>query len=360
MKSFETTRYPRVVRTAGLIEEEAAAWVDRLQDNQDLQVFEAFEQWRTADAEHARAYERVNAAYSGILDGIGGWRALSEMESQTMTNVAAHARHTRRRLGVVLAGLAASVVAVIAFTGGSLSELQYLRDRAGHLLAGESLYRTAVGERLALPLDDGSLLTLNTDTRVVVRYRDHVRGVTLLRGQALFEVAKDASRPFVVTAGERTVTALGTAFDVRLSDSRFEVTMLEGRVVVARQPEHAPIKYASVESMAAPTELGAGDQLLASATVDGPVVRKTDARRITSWREGQIIFDNDALDYAVSELNRYGRQKLVLSDPRLADLRVSGAFYTRSSDVFIDMLTVHFPVRVQETSDDRIVLSYDS
>jgi transmembrane sensor len=260
---------------------------------------------------------------------------------------------------VVVAALAASVVAVIAFTGGSLSELQYLRDRAGHMLVGESLYRTAVGERLAVPLEDGSLLTLNTDTRAVVRYRDGIRGVTLQRGQALFEVAKDASRPFVVTAGGRTVTALGTAFDVRLSDSRFEVTMLEGRVVVAQQPEHAPLKYANADLIGIPTELGAGDQLLSTATVKRPVVRKADARRVTSWREGQIIFDNDALDYAVDELNRYGRQKLVLSDPRLANLRVSGAFYTRNTGVFIDMLTVHFPVHVKESGDDRVVLSYD-
>src|SRR5690606_18195659 len=120
-------------------------------------------------------------------------------------------------------------------------------------------------ERLAVPLDDGSLLTLNTDTRAVVRYRDGIRGVTLQKGQALFEVAKDPSRPFVVTAGQRTVTALGTAFDVRLSESRFEVTMLEGRVVVAPQSAHAPLTYADADLVDDRTELGPGDQLVATA-----------------------------------------------------------------------------------------------
>ncbi len=358
MKPFEKTQYPRMVRTADRIEGEAAEWADLLQDSKDPETFRSFERWCAADTAHGLAFDRISSAYRNVRTAIGDSRALSDMESETMARVAAHARRNRRRLGAVFAGLAASVIAVIAFTGGSWSELEYLRDRAGHMLVGESLYRTAVGERLSVALVDGSMLTLNTDSRAVVRYRDGIRGVTLLSGQALFEVAKNPGRPFVVTAGGRTVTALGTAFDVRLSNRIFEVTMLEGHVVVQPQPEHGGLKYANAGLIDARTELGPGDQLVATAVSDAPIVRKADARRATSWREGQIIFDNDALAYAVGELNRYGRRQLVLSDPRLSNLRVSGAFNTSNTGVFIEMLTVHLPVRVTESGEERVVLSY--
>lgn len=357
MKPFEKSELPRMVRTPDHIEDEAAAWADLLRDCRDPETFWAFERWRAADPAHAKAFDSIDSAYRTVRS-VGESRALSDMENETMGRVAAHARRNRRRLGAMLVGLAASIVAVIGITGGSLHEMQYLRDRAVHMLAGESLYRTAVGERLTVALDDGSLLTLNTDSRAVVKYRDNIRGVTLLAGQALFEVAKSPNRPFVVTAGTRTVTAVGTAFDVRLSDSVFEVTMLEGSVVVEPQQDYPKLAAASKSSAATRTELGAGEQFIVTDVKKAPVIRKTDPRRATSWREGQIIFENDALAYAVSELNRYGRRHLVLSDPRLANLRVSGAFNTSNTGVFIDMLTVHLPVRVDDTGDDSIVLSY--
>src|SRR5690606_12600450 len=145
-------------------------------------------------------------------------------------------------------------------------ELQYLKDRARYAMAGDTLYRTAVGERLAVTLDDGSVLTLNTDSRALVQYGDGIRGVTLEKGQALFEVAKNPELPFVVTAAGRKVTALGTAFDVRVTDDRLAVTLIEGRVAVEPTAPSSAIKER--------TELAPGDQLIAAASHPQPEVKR--------------------------------------------------------------------------------------
>lgn len=340
----------------GSVEDQAVAWCDALIDgNDDPALCEAFERWR-AEPAHAQAYERIRRAYSTTRAAVGSSQQLMAMENEILARAATQSGVGRRRFAAAIAAaLVLALVAGYAMSGGSWQELQYLKDRARYALAGDTLYRTAVGERLVVSLEDGSVLTLNTDSRALVQYHDGVRGVALMNGQALFQVAKDPSHPFVVTAGGRRVTALGTAFDVRVDDRELEVTLIEGRVTI--EPEARGEKpRASLAALR--TELTPGEQLVVSAKSTKPVVRKTNVERTISWRDGQIIFDNDTLAYAVGELNRYGKRKVVLTDDRLAGMHVSGAFDTSNTGVFIDMLTAYLPVRVVEADDDRVVLGY--
>jgi transmembrane sensor len=334
------------------IEDQAAAWADTLRDNSDPVIQQAFDAWRNEDPAHVAAFERIDRAYAAARAVLSNpQQQLTAIENEILARAAADTRRGRLRIAYgMAASLMVAAIAVVTVTGGSWEELQYLKDRARYALAGDTLYRTAVGERLAVTLDDGSVLTLNTDSRALVQYQHGTRGVNLMRGQALFEVAKDPQHPFVVTAGNRKVTALGTAFDVRYTGEQLAVTLIEGRVAV----ESATASSATSER----TELAPGDQLLAAASQAQPMVKRANVKRAISWRDGQVIFDNDPLQSAVAEINRYGKRTVVLTDERLNGMRVSGAFNTSDTGVFIDMLTVYLPVKVVQITEAEIVLGY--
>jgi transmembrane sensor len=344
------------IRLSGNVRQDAAAWSDALREHGDnAALCRAFEQWQAKSSEHAAAFSSIDRSYGQALSVAGSGRVMA-MRSQALARVSARNKRNGRRHAVLAAGLAAAVVVVMTATmlsGGTWEGLQQLQERARYALSGDTLYRTAPGERLAVTLQDGTLLTLNTDSRAVVRYRNATRNVTLVNGQALFEVAKDPDHPFVVTAGGRKITALGTAFDVRVSDDRFAVTLIEGRVSV--EPEavgrNALSKRAEIR-----TELSPGEQLIVASTAIAPVIRKADTKRTVSWRDGQMIFQNDLLTDAINEINRYGGRRIVLADDSLGTLRLSGAFNTGNVSGFVATLTSYFEVRVVEADDQRIVL----
>lgn len=362
MKKLEPVQLIDLIQAETTPQGQAALWSDALRDGDAPETLRrAFTCWRDAAPAHAQAFEAIDRTHR-LFRAAGNSHAPLAVEAEIIARVAARKRH--RRQGIY--GLAASLVAVVMTgyiaTGGSWNELQYLKDRAWYALQGDALYRTAIGERLVVALDDGSVLTLNTDSRAVVQYRDATRGVTLEKGQALFEVAKDPAHPFIVTAGDRKVTALGTAFDVRVSPQRLQVTLLEGRVAI--EPS---VEAATPSGRATRTELAPGEQFVLAAAAEpeasvkpsaAPLVRLADTKRTISWRAGQIMFADDPLEDAVAEINRYAKRRVVLADPGLGELRVSGAFNTNSTLVFVNMLTLHFPIRIVENSDEQIVLAY--
>lgn len=360
MKKLEFQQLIDLIQAEPTAQRQAAMWSDVLRDGDAPDaVRRAFVSWRDARPEHAMAFEAIDRTHR-LFRAAGNSHAPLAVETEIVARIAARRRHRRQGLLGVAASLVALVIGGYAVTGGSWQELLYLKDRALYAMKGDALYRTAIGERLVVALNDGSVLTLNTDSRAVVQYRNRLRGVLLEQGQALFEVAKNPDQPFVVTAGGRKVTALGTAFDVRLSPQRLQVTLLEGRVAV--EPAE-PVAVLEVQTSR--TELAPGEQfLLAAADREGtvvpvaPLVRKADTKRTTSWRVGQVVFANDPLLDAVAEINRYARRRVVLADDSLGDLRVSGAFNTNNTMVFVNMLTLHFPIRIVESGEDQIVLAY--
>lgn len=344
-------------------------WSDLLREGDgDVGLRLAFDRWLASDPAHVQAFTRIDAAYRAAL-AVSGDRELVELENDTLQRLARRDRRPARRLmALAAAGVVAVVTLGVVYTGGSQAELRHLVDRARYALAGDTLYRTAVGERLAVTLEDGSTLTLNTGSRAVVRYADAQREVQLLDGQALFEVSRDTTRPFVVKAAGRRVVALGTAFDVRLSGDDFAVTLIEGRVAV--EPDRAPAAARPAARGVPATELAAaaeplprleltpGEQLVIAA--QQPVVRRADVTRAISWREGQVIFEEDRLAHAIDEMNRYGGRRVVLSDARLGELRISGIFNTNDTAIFVETLTSYFPLQVVDTDRHQVVLGLRS
>jgi transmembrane sensor len=321
----------------------AAYWHDVFDEGgPDAAQRERFEAWLAADPAHRAAYASVERAWAGMA------RAGVDERILAMRRTALAAPRRPRRAWI-RATIAASVIIV-----AGLGIRVLLRQSPWRTDPNAAEFATQVGERSTITLPDGSTVALDTDSRIKVAFDSQVRRVRLLAGQAWFEVAKNQPRPFEVEAGKQKVTAHGTAFDVRLDDhDGVQVTLIEGRVSV-----EALNRSGAVPSVSADREdLLPGDQLIVTGTRPASK-RKTDVAKVTSWREGRIIFDDDTLAEAVAEVNRYSAKKIILSDPRLASLRMSGVFIAGHSGSFVETVTGNFPIKVTSDSDGRLVLTH--
>lgn len=234
----------------------------------------------------------------------------------------------RRRVAQMPWLLAASIVLAIA---------GYLAWHRGFSAAEE--YATAVGVTAAIPLPDGSKVTLNTNSEIQVAVTQTERAVTLEQGEAFFEVTEDAKRPFVVTAGAKRIVVLGTKFSVRRANEEVQVVVTEGRVRIDD------------------TQIDAGGVASAKATRVAVTQKPLpEVEELLSWRSGFVVFHDTPLAEAVAELNRYNRKKIVIRDASVAALRVSGNFKATYVDSFIGLLEDGFPVNV-ERQERHIVLS---
>jgi transmembrane sensor len=209
-------------------------------------------------------------------------------------------------------------------------------------------YRTGVGEIRSVVLQDGSTMTLNTNTAIRVSFNGRERLVDLKRGESYFEVMKDQSRPFVVRASGQRIVAVGTRFSVfrRVDETRVVVTEGLVRVEDLREGRATPAAALPAGSVARAGSAGVS------------VERKSvaDAEVLTTWRSGFIVLRDTPLIEAVAEFNRYNKKQLVVGDPALADLLVGGNLRATNVDAFVRVLTHGFPVEATDEGD-RIVLT---
>jgi transmembrane sensor len=204
-------------------------------------------------------------------------------------------------------------------------------------------YVTALGNRRAVTLVDGSHLLLNTDTRLQIDLGRQRRLVRLDRGEAYFDVAHDAARPFVIDAGNSRITVLGTRFSVKRDADEVAVLVTEGRVKV--EPINVPAGTAAIF-------ITRNDALIAKKN-DVLVAHKSDTQLANelSWREGQLVFDQVTLAQAASEFNRYNRQKLVITDAETGKIVLGGRFDTNNVGSFARLLHQGLGLRVDEQAD---------
>jgi transmembrane sensor len=274
--------------------------------------------WLEDDPANTAAYAAVRRAWGGSGAVRSDPRVLAMREHWSAMDAPSPVRAPGRALA---ACIAAALLVTAAVAGWQVW--------GGHRTLADNVYRTAVGERRTVELPDGSVVTLNTRT-VLRTQRDGDRRLLFLEeGQAFFQVAKDPEHPFVVTAGGRTVTALGTTFDVRIERGDFKVTLVEGKV---RVQTLAPRK-ASVKA----TEMTAGSQLIAPANEDWRITRANVAVE-TSWTNGRLIFDREKLSEVVEEMNRYSDRKIVLGDAELSEVPISGTFKPGDVSSFVAAL----------------------
>jgi transmembrane sensor len=197
------------------------------------------------------------------------------------------------------------------------------------LREAQERYTSGIGEVRRIALEDGSTLLLNTASEVTVRLTTQQRDIRLVRGEALFEVAHDKSRPFIVHANDTAVRAVGTAFAVRLDAAQVDVTVTEGVVEVGDSktlsglgPTTAPASRPDVKRVAAHEHA----VIARSRAPDVEPIAPAKADRQLAWREGMVSFDGESLQTAVAEINRHNRRQIVIDDPTLAAMPIVGVF----------------------------------
>ncbi|MEP7245816.1 MAG: FecR domain-containing protein [Gammaproteobacteria bacterium] len=309
---------------------EAAAWVVRLHSPERSEEVEAgFRDWLVADPENGRQFERVTEVWDAGAVPVAGVPRMRRWPLKSPTRTWALA--------------AAAALAVIAVVSWGTSRFWLTPS-----------YSTGIGEQRSVRLEDGSRVSLNSNTRVSVSYHASERLIRIERGEAYFEVAHNPAWPFVVVAGDRQVTALGTTFVVKYDASATAVTLVEGKVTVTGgRGEKLESDANSVTQQQPAVMVGTngrgfilapGERLTfkgAAARLDVPHM---DA--VTAWRRGEVLLDRTTLADAVAEMNRYDEAVLIIDDPGVADLRVSGIYHTGNSDGFAQTMARLYGLRV--------------
>ena len=306
---------------------EAAGWLARELRGLGAGERAAFQAWLAASGVNRDAYRAVRAVWDG-LEQAGEDPALQRFRAEACDHAPVRRWRLRRPLAAA-AVILASVGGWASMTPSSSGPDPVLPRIASKGDSAVRTFRTAIGERRIVRLEDGSIVTLNTGSELRVAYARGQRALMLVAGQALFKVAKDKTRPFIVTAGDRRVIATGTAFDVRIDRRQVRVALIEGRVRVAHR--------------SAVAELEPGDQLV--ATIGGAAtVGAGDITQLIGWREGRLIFSDTPLAAAVAEMNRYTVRPIRIVDPHIAGVRISGTFRSDDPLGFVAALTDYFPI----------------
>ena len=224
--------------------------------------------------------------------------------------------------------LLAAGVAAMGVIGGGLSWMIWRQ--------GQGRYASGIGEVRRIALEDGSTVLLNTASEVTVRFTRQQRDIRLVRGEALFEVAHDKSRPFIVQANDTAVRAVGTAFAVRLEAAQVDVTVTEGVVEVADSRAVAGLGAATSASPPGVKRVAAHERLIIARAraPDVKPIAPADAERQLAWREGLVSFDGESLQTAVAEINRHNRRQIVVDDPALGAMPIVGVFRATDLDGF--------------------------
>lgn len=287
---------------------EAAAWLARLRsDERGPQDEAGFRAWLAEDEAHRQAFDSINTV----------WEAAGALP-----------REPRRKPAV--ADRRMVLASTLALVAGAGTIGVWRTSFAG-------VYATDIGEQRRVALDDGSLIILDTDSKVRVDFADSRRRVELIRGRAHFEVARDAARPFTVQAADKRVVALGTAFEVTRDAGQVCVIVTKGEVAV-----FDPKK--SAKQLALP-----GERVTLGAAA--PKVDRPNLARVTAWQQGRAVFDNDTLAAAVAEMNRYSRRPIVIEDEAAAAMHVSGVYSTGDTEAFASSLATLLPLDVRVGAD---------
>lgn len=326
-----------------VIEAEARSWVIRL-DGGALSPEETLllGEWARRSPAHGAALREMAEMWDA-LDALAALEPIIASAPEVKRAVQAVRRPARRHMPALAAAAALLVVAAAGW-------FAYMRTSAEAVI--HQTFATSVGEQRTVTLADGSEVRLNTDSAIEVAYNGRSRRVGLVRGEALFDVASDARRPFVVFADGSAVRAVGTVFAVRAGDAAMDVVVVEGLVdLIAEAAFTARVGRPAtrIAALQAAERIG-----------DGFEIRDLDARgleRAIAWSEGALLFDGETLAEALREVERYTTLTFEIVDPEVSAIRMGGR-YPIEDDVeeFLDVLQPIFGVHV-EREGDRVMLS---
>jgi transmembrane sensor len=301
--------------------------------------------WLAADPLNGQAIEGIVAAWHAVdhyaaTAQIVALRECALAEGREASNRRQRRRHQRGWL------VAASLLLVIG--GGAL--WRWLTPQA---------FATGLGERRVVALSDGSRISLDASTVVQFAYSHDKRQLWLRQGRAKFDVAKDPLRPFSVSAANKMVVATGTSFSVECIDNQVRVVLYDGHVAVLEASGRTEPHPIDVGPKQVPVDrlLSVGNELILPAAKPSGIrfepvsIQPIDAGRSLSWESGLLVFEDEPLELAIDRMNRYAKRPLVIADPAVARLRISGVFRAGDTDALVEGLAAAFGVEARQEAD---------
>lgn len=333
----------------------ATEWMVRVHDpDVTPESLIAWQSWMREDSAHAEAFRRMEN-----LDEL--LRALPRPPMAAPREMARDSyegsvpiRLWQRRAGQLaprwaLAASAMIATVALALLAGALMS-RFSSDR------GTTVIATRIGENRAVRLADGSIVTLGGDSRVAVSFRPRERDIALLHGEAFFKVAHNPQRPFKVAAGGAVVVAVGTEFDVRRDTDRVIVDVVEGRVVVLPRSPALPIALLhAFRPRLAAVSVGAGEQTSVDSMEIEPPSEMPDPENATSWQSGRLAFRMQPLGDVLQQVNRYSSKPIVIADPGIAAIKVTGTIVGGNVSGWVGSLHSALGI-IAVPEGDRIVL----
>ncbi len=315
--------------------EAAAYWFARVHSGSfTVAERECFRQWRQAHPGNEREYRALSEI----------WQATDMLPEDELRELLeapespVELRRMARRRWLIGAGSACAAVVV-----GGVLVYGHVLETPSHAMR----YVTARGEQRAEVLPDGSVIEMNVSTELVVRYYARRRSVELTDGEAVFEVAANPDRPFIVDAGDVDVKVTGTVFNVRREQRHVSVAVQQGSVEVASGNWWSREKAVLTAGMASRTLPG----------VSPLSVERADVAALTAWRQGKVVFKDQPLEDVVREMNRYLDRPIRVADSRLKRLRMAGVFSIQDAEGFVRALQGNLPVAVLRRPDGGVDLS---
>jgi transmembrane sensor len=287
-----------------------------------------FTAWLSADPRHQQTYDGLQLLWRDI-SSLSQLKDLEPVPPRPAERARSAAQATRRWVPLAAAAVVAGLAVAILWT-----QPQSVDQPATTAAVITEEHETQLGEVRAIHLSDGSTVTLGARSHITVQFGNGERRVRLAQGEAYFDIAKDASRPFYVTAPATAVRVVGTRFDVRVAEDHVRVAVDEGIVAVNDRP--------------ASLTRGERVDVLPDGALTG--VTQVDGSEVAAWREGRLIYDGATLSEVVADLARY-RPKVTLNSAEAGKLRVTAGLRVEQIDQFVDRLPDILPVRVNRTSD---------
>lgn len=335
------------------IYQEATDWLIRHREGElSPQEKDRFDAWLRESPQHVRAYLEMSALWEDAPALEPNWNpAPEQLIARARSEGNVHALADRGRPGKgedvsaplpaggrLRAGLFAVAATFLVTVAGATSWYWLHRN----------VYATDIGEQRSIVLADGSTVELNSRSRVRIRYNDAQRDVDLLEGQALFRVAHNAARPFIVHSGTAHVRAVGTQFDVYRKRAGTVVTVVEGKVAASKSGDGNAILLVAGEQLTVPVgkPSGAGQAIAAGNPQPANVTAAT------AWIQRTLVFESAPLSNVAEEFNRYNTRQLVVTDPELAGIHISGVFSSTDPALLLKFLRAQSELNVDETDTE--------
>lgn len=321
---------------AEAVRRQASHWFVRLREEEDPAVKAEFTRWLRADPAHAEAWRSMRETMEIIARAPAGWQSCT---------VPGQPRHDARihRIGRLPSPHKRPVALAFAAMAATLAFVMIMPTVRLHL---EADHATGAGQVEQVRLADGSTIRVGPDSAIAVDYDDGARTVRLLSGQAMFDVARDETRPFRVEAGNLVTTVLGTSFDVKMRSSATSIVVAHGHVRVEDKGATPTIRQ----------ELLAGDVIHIDAA-HGVDTGKITPQLVGGWSRGEVLAENQSIDTLIDEIRPWFSGRIFVTDTALASRRVTGIYDVRNPEGALSMIVRPYGGRVTQITPWILIVS---